>query len=331
MNSRIASRTSAAAVTAIALLAGCSGTSGGSPATGTSGGPPEKTNIVIDAFPAVDSAGLFIAQQRGLFKAQGLNVTLKLAATSQTAIDGQLKGAYDITSADYVTYVDNALLKKAPLRIVDESSFLRPGVLTLLVKGHSKVQSVRQLRDRTVSVNAPNDIGTLLVDSLLRDNGVPLSNVRFNNNVAFPAVGDQLSKGSIDAAFAPEPFVSLDGMQAGTQVLADLDQGGTSNFPIQGVAVTESWARANPNTLAAFKRAYARGQELADTDRAAAEAAVEKFLGLPPLAAALISLPNFPTGVDAVRLQRLVDAMVRFGLLDKKYAGFKVSGIIGNG
>ena len=99
-------------------------------------------------------------------------MTIKLAGTSQTAIDGQLKGTFDVTSADYVTYVDNVLLKKAPLRIVDESSFLQPDVLTLLTKSGSKVQSVQQLRDRTVSVNAPNDIGTLLVDSLLSDNGV---------------------------------------------------------------------------------------------------------------------------------------------------------------
>jgi len=79
--------TSIAAIVAFATLAGCSGTSAGS--TGAAGstvatvaagaaGPPEKTNIVIDAFPAIDSAGLFIAEQDGLFKAQGLNVTLKL-------------------------------------------------------------------------------------------------------------------------------------------------------------------------------------------------------------------------------------------------------------
>jgi len=270
MKSRIANRTSIAAVAAVTVLAGCSGTSGSG--SGGTGGPLEKTNIVIDAFPAIDSAGLFIAQQRGLFKAQGLNATIKLAATSQTATDGQLKGTYDITSADYVTYIDNALLRNAPLRIVDESSFLQPNVLTLLVKGGSGVQSVQQLKNRTVSVNAPNDIGTLLVDSLLTDNGVPLSKVKFNNNVAFPNVGQDLSKGAVDAAFAPEPFVSLDGMQAGTQILADLDQGGTNDFPIQGVAVTQSWAPNNPNTLAAFERAYAQGQQLADTDRAAVEA-----------------------------------------------------------
>jgi NitT/TauT family transport system substrate-binding protein len=319
-------RASIAVTVAIAVLAGCSGGS-----SGGSGGPLEKTNIVVDAFPAIDSAGLFIAEQRGLFKAQGLNVTIKLASTSQAAINGQLAGTYDITSADYVTYVDNVLLNKAPLRIVAESSFLQPDVLTLLVKAGSRVQSVQQLKHQVVSVNAPNDIGTLLVDSLLTDNGVPLNSVTFNNNVAFPAVGQELASGKVDAAFAPEPFVSLDGMQAGTEVLADLDQGGSAGFPIQGVAVTQSWARANPNTLAAFERAYTQGQQIADTDRAAVESAIEQFLGLPKLAAALVSLPNFPTGVDPVRLQRLVDAMVRFGLLGKQYTNFKINTIIGNG
>jgi NitT/TauT family transport system substrate-binding protein len=323
-------RTSAAATAAVAVLAGCSAGSSGS-GSGSVSGPLEKTNIVVDAFPAIDSAGLFIAEQRGLFKQQGLNVTIKLAATSQSAIDGQLAGTYDLTSADYVTYVDNVLLKKAPLRIVDESSILRPNVLTLLVKSGSNVQAVSQLKHKTVSVNAPDDIGTLLVDSLLSDNDVPLNSVTFNNNVNFPDVATSLGSGKVDASFAPEPFVSLDAMQAGTQVLADLDEGGTTDFPIQGVAVTQAWARANPNTLAAFERAYAQGQELADTDRAAVESAVEKFLALPPLAASLISLPDFPTGVDGVRLQRLVDAMIRFGLLSKQYSTFKIKSVIGNG
>jgi NitT/TauT family transport system substrate-binding protein len=326
MSIQNACRASIAATASLAMLAGCSASSGGA-----SGGSLEKTDIVVDAFPAIDSAGLFIALQQGLFKAQGLNVTIKLAATSQTAIDGQLKGQFDITSADYVTYVDNVLLDNAPLRIVAESSFLQPNVLTLLTKPGSKVQQVRQLKNRTVSVNAPNDIGSLLVDSLLTDNGVPLNSVKFNNNVDFPHVPQNLLGGKVDAAFAPEPFVSLFAMNVGTQELADLDQGGTTNFPIQGVAVTGKWAQDNPNTLAAFERAYAQGQEIADTNRTAVESALKKFLGMPPLAAALVSLPNFPVGVNPVRLQRLVDAMLRFGLLKQKYSGFKIKSIIDGG
>jgi NitT/TauT family transport system substrate-binding protein len=314
-----------AATVAIGTLAGCSGASGGA-----SGGL-EKTNIVIDAFQAIDSAGLFIAQQDGLFKAQGLNVTIKLTTNSQQAISGQLAGKYDITSADYVTYVDNALLEKAPLRIVAESSFLQPNVLTLLVKAGSGVTSLKQLSHRTVSVNAPKDIGTLLIDSVLTENGIPLSTVKFNNGVIFPNVGTALHNGTVDAAFAPEPFVSFYETQGGVQELADLDQGATRDFPVQGVAVTQQWAHDNPNTLAAFERAYTKGQQIADTNRGAVESALEKFLGLPPLAASLISLPGFPIGVDSVRLQRLVDAMLRFGLLPKQYGSFQISTITGNG
>ncbi len=328
MRVRTVGRTSLAAAAVIAVLAGCSAASQGS---GSGGGKLEKTNITVDAFQAIDSAGLFVALQQGLFKQQGLNVTIKQTTTSQSAIDGQLKGQYDITSADYVTYVDNVLLKKASLRIIGESSFLQPNVLTLLAKPGSSVQTVGQLKGKTVSVNAPNDIGTLLVDSLLTDNGVKLNQVHFNNNVIFPNVPKDLLNNSVQAAFAPEPFVSLYGQGVGTQILADLDQGGSTDFPIQGVAVTSAWAKANPNTLAAFERAYNQGQELADTDRADVEKALHTYLGLPVAAAAVVSLPNFPTGVDATRLQRLVDAMVRFGLLSSKYQSFKISSIIGPG
>ena len=43
--------------------------------------------------------------------------------------------------------------------------------------------------------------------------------------------------------------------------------------------------------------------------------------------AAFISLPAFPLGVDAVRLQRVVGAMKRFGLLPKS-TNFQVTSMV---
>lgn len=108
----------------------------------------------------------------------------------------------------------------------------------------------------------------------------------------------------IDVAPTPEPFSTISEEEFGERPLADPDQGATTNFPIQGYAVTEAWARKYPNTLKAFVRALSQGQEIADTDRQAVQRAVEKFLGMPAQTAALIALPEFPAGVDAARLQR---------------------------
>ncbi len=69
-----------------------------------------------------------------------------------------------------------------------EASFLQPNVLTLLVKNGSPISSVSELRNRTVSVNAPGDIGTLLIGSLLIEHGLTPRQVRFAN-VPFPGQG----------------------------------------------------------------------------------------------------------------------------------------------
>jgi len=318
MKFRGASPVSAVALMFLAAACGGSGNGAGQPA-------PEKANIVVDAFPAIDSAGLYIAQMDRLFAAQGLNVTIETAQTTQTEIDGQMQGRYDITTGDYVTYINNELTGQAKLRIVAEASFLQPNVLTLLVKGGSSITSIGELRNRSVSINAPDDIGTLLVDSLLVEHGIAPRDVRFDSNVAFPAVASYLEGDKISAAFAPEPFVSVDEQKFGIQELADLDQGSTVDFPIQGYAVTQAWAEKYPHTLAAFLRALSEGQEIADTDRTAVELALGKYLQIPRQTAAFLSLPSFPTGVDPARLQRVVSAMLRFGLLPASDGAFRIT------
>ncbi len=208
---------------------------------------------------------------------------------------------------------------------------MQPNVLALLVEGGSSISSVGQLKNKVVSVNAPKDIGTLLIDSLLLEHGLRPNQVHYTS-VPFPAVASALTapNSPVSASFAPEPFVSLGEAAKGLTELADLDQGSTHDFPIQGYAVTAAWAKKYPNTLHAFTTALSQGQEIADTNRAAAEAAIGQYLGIQKLDAAFISLPTFPLGVDLVSLQRVVSAMRRFGLLPTGTT-FNISSMITNG
>lgn len=83
------------------------------PARGTPGVPvpPLPLQQAVDAFPATDSAGLYIAQMQGLFAAQGPHVTIVPVQgpppSTQDLVNGQEQGKYDITAGDYVTYIED--------------------------------------------------------------------------------------------------------------------------------------------------------------------------------------------------------------------------------
>jgi NitT/TauT family transport system substrate-binding protein len=72
--------------------------------------------------------------------------------------------------------------------------------------------------------------------------------------------------------------------------------------------------------VAAFLRALEEGQQVADTDRAAVEAALMDKANLTaayaatPLQAATMTLDSYPLGMDVPALQRVSDAMFEFGL-----------------
>jgi ABC-type nitrate/sulfonate/bicarbonate transport system substrate-binding protein len=154
--------------------------------------------------------------------------------------------------------------------------------------------------------------------------------VTLNSYVPFPAVRKMLRSNVVSALFTAEPFVSLDEENSGLQELADLDQGSTLDFPIEGYAVTQEWAQKYPNTLKAFVRGLSEGQEIADTNRSAVEKVIERYLGISAVTAASISLPAFPTGVDPVRLQRVISAMVRFGLLPPGLSFYPITALLGS-
>jgi len=296
-----------------ALGAGCAGA-----ATGPQAPPLEKTTIIVGAVPAADSAGLYIAQQRGYFAAVGLHVKIVNIISAKDAITAQLAGKYDVTLGNYVSYIQADAQQHADLRIVAEGSVIQPDDQEIVTLPGSRITSLTGLKGMTLAVNVPNNIGTILIGSALAEQGIPLSAVKLVA-IPFPQMTMALKEHKVDAAWMPEPFLSGAEEQVGAQSVYDLDQGSSGGLPIVGYAVTRTWQREYPGTAAAFTTALERGQLLADVDRTAVEQAVKKFLGVPPMTAAAMAIPSFPTGVDAVRLQRIADGMRQFGLLNKPF------------
>jgi NitT/TauT family transport system substrate-binding protein len=318
----------------VAILgAGCGSASGtasdaGIPTLPRVGGL-EKTTINAAISPVVDSAGFFIALRDGLFAQEGLTVNYS-PAHGDTVIGDQVKGSYDVTATNYVSYIQAQESRAANLRIIAEGSLLQPGMRMIMTLPGNGIKKLRDLRNRLLGVNDDPNIGFLLAASVLAENGLHVSGgtaddaVRFPTfSMPYPDAAPALVNKQVAAAVMSEPFVTQAEDNYGAVTVADLDAGATQQFPMEGYAVTKSWAAANPNTLRAFQIALQAGQQIADTDRAAVEAA---FVALKTgeghidqLTAATMALNIYPLSIDAVRLQRVADVMEQLGFLKQRF------------
>jgi NitT/TauT family transport system substrate-binding protein len=304
------------AVMTMILTAGC-----GSAVGPVAQSAPEEPDITVAAIPATDLAGLYIARDDGLFARQGLHVTIEKVASSQAILASQLKGQVDISAGSYLAYIA-AQAAGAKLRILAEASTLEPGTRALVITAGSPIRTVAQLADAKVGVNGTNSIGNLLLSMVLAEHGISPKRVDFvTDQKGFPAMPGQLQNGAWNAAFLAEPYITFAEENYGQQELADLDQGDTTNLPVDGYVATSAWARQHPRTAAAFVRAIEAGQAIAEAQVPAVQSAVGKADSLPPVVTALMALPGFPTGpVDDTQIQRIATAMLNFGMLGEQYA-----------
>ncbi|HEV2936727.1 MAG TPA: ABC transporter substrate-binding protein [Streptosporangiaceae bacterium] len=303
--------------------------------TGGSAAAPsvQPANLNVAVVPAADSAGFFVALHEGLFAKNGLHVTFIPAVSSETVIDAQAldepQDRIDISCGNYVSYIQaqenydqgkrsastNDPMVAANLDIFAEGSVMEQGAQGLYVLPGSNIRTLADLEGKTIGVNAPGNILYLLAASALADNGLSVSGVHFAY-YPLPEMAAMLQAGKVAAAVLPEPFASQAEQSMGVLPLADLNQGATAAFPVQGCAVTRQWATVHPQALAAFRAAFEQGQEIADTDRAAVQQAMEALpapLGLSKVTAALMTLDSYPVGpVDTVRIQRVADVMRQF-------------------
>ena len=292
----------------------------------------EKTSLTVGAVPVADEAGLYIAQDEGLFAQEGLHVTVRSIVSSADATTGQNDGKYDITAGNSVSYIQDQVSRQSDLEIVAEGSQMQPGNQALYTLPGSRITNISQLKGARIGVNAENNIGTLLISSVLKEYGISARQVHFVT-VNFPSMGQYLEQGKIDVAWLPEPFGSEDAESMGLQELCDLDQGAAENFPVGWYVATKAWAKKYPRTLQAFLTALQAGQQIADSHRNIVEEAMERLpapYAVTPAIASVMTLETYPLsvapGIDLQRVQRVANEMFQFRMLSQP---FKVSTMLG--
>ena len=301
-----------AVISAVVLAAaGC----GGSDDKKASGSGLEKSTITVGLLPIADAAQLKLAIDRGFFKAEGLTVKTQMLQGGAEAPPKLQNGSLDLAIGAYVPFF-MARAGGFPLHIVSDAFETAPGTHTLMVAKDSPIHTVRDLVGKKVAVNVKHNLATLLIQATLQPQGVKLDESKNFVAVPFPNMEAALKNHSVDAAQFVEPFGTQAQKSIGARLITDLSQGPTTNFPVGGYASTQSWAKKNPKTAAAFQRAIYKAQAVL-ADRQVLAQTLPTYTQIDPATAATIHTGIYPTSINNTRLQRVADIMQQYGYLQQ--------------
>jgi NitT/TauT family transport system substrate-binding protein len=311
----------AVAAAGVALtLAACGSSGGGAKASS------ESQTVTVAAVPSEGAAGLYIAEEKGMFAKAGLNVKVTPAVASTAVIPAMLHGNVDVDYGAYTAYIGATAAGVAKLRVVAPGFSLGPHVQEIIVTSKSHIKSLAQLKGKTIAINVLAGVEADLLYNALAAYGITPTQVHLVA-VPFPLMSKTLASGHVDAILANEPFVTETVQEDKVQELADIDAGPNLNFDISGYGVLASWAQKNPHAAAVFTKVVEQGNAIAATHRKVLQQAMGKELRLSPDITGVMATGTFPTNVNAVQLQRVASLMLKYGQLKK---AFDVKTIIGS-
>jgi NitT/TauT family transport system substrate-binding protein len=295
------------------LLTGCGGTGQSSAAPAGANGL-EKATIKVGALPIPDAAALYIAQAKGFFKEEGLTVQPIPVTGGAAALPRVKSGELDISHTNYVsTFL--AVSKGEKIRLVADMYQAGPNCYVIMVPKNSPIKTVADLKGKTLLVNNLRNIATLTAATQLKVAGLTENDVHFAEK-PFPEMGEWLDSGKADAAWVSEPFVTANQSQRGFRKLTDTMTGQTEDLPIAGWMATDEWVKKYPKTLAAFRRAIAKAQAIAASNRKEVDTVLPTYTKIDAKTASVITLGSFPSDLSPTRLQKVADLMLEYKYLD---------------
>lgn len=299
-----------AIITALAL-AGC--TDSGAAPEPTSDGPGETYTVRVAALPIAETGAIWAALEAGVFEEHGIELEILPAQGGAQAIPALVAGDIDFAIGQPMGPF-RASLGGEDVRILSNyANSLASGdrdVNSVVAGANAGISDWADLAGKTVSVNSLGAAGDLTIRAAVDAAGGDSSTINFVA-VAFPDVPAQIEAGTIDAAWAPDPFRGIVVNAGG------VDLGGPYQATIPGLTVLTNFTLQKvidekPDMVAAWNDALAAALEYAASHEDEVRRAIEKGLDIPEGAANGIVLPEFTADLSNAGLKKLVELALEY-------------------
>ncbi|NLP83545.1 ABC transporter substrate-binding protein [Microbacterium sp. CFH 90308] len=306
-------------VAAAALaLAGC--TDSGAPANTSTAEPDtdsgELTTVRVAALPIAETGALWAAMEEGIFEEHGLEIEVVPAQGGANAIPALISGDIQFAIGQPFGPIRADLQDLGVVIVGNYANSLAEGtdVNAVVALGDSGITRPADLAGKKVSVNTLGAAGDLTIRKAVQDDGGDPSTIEFVE-VAFPDVPAQLEAGTMDAAWAPDPFRGMIVGAGGVEVVAPY-QATIPGLTVLTSITTQALLDEDPDLVAAYSEAMAEALEWAAGNEEAVRAAIATNLEIPEEAAAGITLPEFTWDLADAGIEELGTLAVEFEYID---------------
>jgi NitT/TauT family transport system substrate-binding protein len=282
--------------------------------------PPASAQekIKVGILPFSESLGSVIADKKGYFKDEGLEVEFTKFDSGALAVPVLQSGRIDIVLSNTVTTlqaIEQGLdaIVLAPGAIVRTSP---PDTTTALIVLKDGIKSPKDLEGKRVGVNVINSSAWLHIVAALDKAGVDRSKVRFTE-VPFPQMNDPLLNGQLDAIGQVEPFRSALMSTGKAEVISWPYVETAPNTDITQYIALRPWVEKNRATVVKFVRAVIKGAQFAVANEAETREINQQFTNLNPALKDKVLLPRLGTEISLKEFTHTMEMMQKYGLLKK--------------
>ncbi|WP_168220133.1 MULTISPECIES: ABC transporter substrate-binding protein [unclassified Salinibacterium] len=296
------------AASAVVALAGCA------PGATANNGSVELT---VGALPSIESAPLFLGQEKGFFADEGIHLRIaSLASGTAKMIDPVVDGTYDIAVSDMLTLMaanedgsELRLLAPAGSASGDTASDFG----ALVVKEDSPAQQLSDLEGAFVGSNSTGDTNNTVLRSIM-DATAGFSYTVQWKEVPFQDASSALDDGTIEAAFLVEPYLTR-ALNGDKRVLSYVYSEFDPALDVNAYFTSTSFASDRSELLERFRAALAKSIDYAAENPAEVRAIMTSYAETQWNERSGAVLPRYTTEFDVPAATRLANDAVKYLVL----------------
>ncbi len=236
--------------------------------TATSQAAKPITKIKVGISPTITSSGVYLAYEKGYFKAEGLDVELSQMKSSGAQMTLLLsKGELDVGGGNLTAGLYKAIADGLNFKIVADKGHINETIdsVSLIIRkdliDSGKYKTTKDLKGLKIALTSIDGSSQQIVmDQILKDAGLNGKDVEYVK-LSYPESNAALKTKSIDGVIQLDPYLTMalnegyaSEIVASSKVLKNQQSGALFYAP--------NFIKSNPKAAHSFMKAYLRGVRL---------------------------------------------------------------------